>query len=296
MEHDVIVIGGSYAGMSAALQLLRARRKVLIIDAGLPRNRFASHSNGFLGRDGMPPKQITSEAKEQLLGYQTLEWVDGLVTGVIGSRDDFRVTTADMAEHQGRRVLLATGVRDILPEIPGLKDRWGKSIFHCPYCHGYELNQGEIGILGSTQMSIHQAEMLAQWGNVTFFPNEAVVLDDTERAKLMQAGVFIEPTTIDRLEADADVVLTDGRAMTFAGLFVAPIVEPGTALPTQMGCQIDTNPMGQKLITDGMKQTSVPGVYACGDVGQMPHSVALAVGDGAMAGAMVHRSLIWPDA
>lgn len=153
---DVIVIGGSYAGMAAALQLLRARRRVAVIDARKRRNRFASHSHGVLGQDGIDPALLWAEAQRQLLAYSTLRWVDGVANAVSGVRDAFRVSLNGGEEISGRRILLATGVSDQLPEVPGIAERWGRFVFHCPYCHGYELDRGRIGVIATGPMLLHQ--------------------------------------------------------------------------------------------------------------------------------------------
>lgn len=294
--HDVIIIGGGYAGMAAALQLLRARRTVFVIDAGKRRNRFASHSHGFLGQDGVAPVLIAAEARGQLAGYPTLTWIDGEAVSLTGSRDVFEVTLGEGQAHQGRRILFATGVSDELPEVEGIAERWGRTIFHCPYCHGYELDEGRIGVLGSGPMSVHQAELLTEWGAITFLPNGAVALEEETRRTLTARDVRVEETPVDRLEGEADVRLADGRLLSFAGLFVATRVNPVSPVPARAGCEMQDTPMGTMIRTDATKQTSIPGIYACGDVAHIPHSVSLAVGDGAMAGAQLHRSLVWPDA
>lgn len=293
MQQDVIVVGGSYAGMAAALQLLRARRKVMIIDAGQRRNRFASHSHGFVGQDGVDPAEIAASARTQLEAYPTLTWVDGLAQGARGTRDAFTVTTADGAGHEGRRLLLATGVSDDLPDVPGLAERWGQSVFHCPYCHGYELNQGRIGVIATGPMSVHQAQLLPEWGEITFLTNGEVALDDDARADLSRRGVTVEEAPIDRLAGHADVVLTDGRTLPFAGLFTATQTSPASPLAEALGCAMVETPMGRQVQTEASKETTVPGAYACGDVARLPHSVSLAVGDGAWAGANIHRSLVF---
>ncbi len=293
MQQDVIVVGGSYAGMAAALQLLRARRKVMIIDAGQRRNRFASHSHGFVGQDGVDPAEIAASARTQLEAYPTLTWVDGLAQGARGTRDAFTVTTADGAGHEGRRLLLATGVSDDLPDVPGLAERWGQSVFHCPYCHGYELNRGRIGVIATGPMSVHQAQLLPEWGEITFLTNGKVALDDDARADLLLRGVTVEEAPIDRLAGHADVVLADGRILPFAGLFTATQTSPASPLAEALGCAMMETPMGRQVQTEASKETTVPGAYACGDVARMPHSVSLAVGDGAWAGANIHRSLVF---
>ncbi|MBH1963871.1 MAG: NAD(P)/FAD-dependent oxidoreductase [Comamonadaceae bacterium] len=295
MKHDVIVIGGSYAGMAATLQLLRARKSVLVIDGGQRRNRFASHSHGFLGQDGVNPGEIAKAARSQLERYPTLVWIDEHVSAISGQLDSFSVTTANGASHHARRILLATGVGDQLPAVKGLAERWGQSIFHCPYCHGYELDQGRVGIIGSSPMSVHQAELLTEWGQVTLFANGALTVDDPTRIKLEQRGVEIEETLIDRIEGKADVVLIDGRTQHFAGLFTATRTSPASPLAEALGCAVEETPIGIQVRTDAECKTSIAGVFACGDVARVPHSVSLAVGNGAMAGAQVHRSLVWPD-
>lgn len=292
---DVIVIGGSYAGMAAALQLLRARRKVLIIDAGERRNRFASHSHGFLGQDGVDPAVIHANARDQLMAYQTLEWIAGRVIAASGQKDDFVVETAGGTQHRGRRLLFATGVRDELPKVPGLADRWGRSVFHCPYCHGYELDQGSIGVIGTGPMSVHQAQLLPEWGETTLFTNGVTPLDAGAEADLGRRGVTVERQPIAAIEAEAEVVLTDGRRLHFAGLFTAPRCTPASDLAAKMGCRLIETPMGVQIATAETKETDLPGVFACGDAARVPHSVSLAVGDGAWAGAQLHRSLVWPE-
>lgn len=292
---DVIVIGGSFAGMAAALQLARARRKVLVIDAGQRRNRFASRSHGFLGQDGMDPAQIWAQARDQLLAYPDLHWVKGTVASLSGRKDEFRVATDPGETHEGRRILLATGVSDQLPEIPGLAERWGRTVFHCPYCHGFELDQGRIGVIATGALSAHQAELLPDWGKVTFFVNDALTLSLDQRANLHARGVVVEDTPLARLSGGADVELVDGRVLRFSGLFTATRTEPAGPLAGLIGCEMIETPMGRQIRTDEAKETSHPGIFACGDVARAPHSVSLAVADGAWAGAQLHRSLVWPE-
>lgn len=291
---DVIVIGGSYAGMAAALQLARARRKVLVIDAGQRRNRFASHSHGFLGQDGVDPAVIHVGAKRQLMAYPTVRWIEGTATGITGRKDDFRVATEGGETVAGRRILLATGVIDLLPDIPGLAERWGRTVFHCPYCHGYELNRGRIGVIATGPMSVHQAQLLPEWGAVTFLTNGALSLDPAQRDDLDARGVAIEEVPITRLTGAADVELHDGRVLSFAGLFTASRTEPASPLAEAAGWALTETPMGLQIATADNRETDVPGIFACGDAARAPHSVSLAVGDGAWAGAQLHRSLVWP--
>lgn len=238
---DVIVIGGGYAGMAATLQLLRARRSVLVIDAGKRRNRAARHSYGFLGQDGVDPAELARTARTQLEAYPTLNWKHGDVASAAGTKDAFQVTLRTGESAQARRLLFATGVADGLPSVNGLADRWGRSVFHCPYCHGYELNQGPIGVIASGPMSVHQAQLLTEWGKVTFLTNAILPLDDETLADLDRRGVTIEETPIDRIEGAAEVILSDTRRLAFAGLFTAPICSPASAVAEAHGLRPDGN-------------------------------------------------------
>jgi thioredoxin reductase len=294
MSFDAIVIGGSYAGLSAALQLARARRKVLIMDSGLRRNRFAEHSHGFLGQDGRTPGAIAADARAQLMAYPTVEWVDATATDGSGEMNDFTVSAESGECYQARRIILAAGVVDALPDLPGLAERWGKHVFHCPYCHGYELDQGRIGVLASSEMSMHHALMLPDWGSTTLFLNGAFTPDADQLMQLMQRGVTVEREPIRQLSgASIDVELTDGRIIPLDGMFTLTRTSLASPLGTQLGCAVEDGPMGPFLQTDMFKETTVSGVFACGDMARATGSVALAVGDGAMAGVGAHRSLMF---
>lgn len=292
-EFDAIVIGGSYAGLAAALQLARARRRVLVVDAGQRRNRFASDSHGFLSRDGQPAAAIAAQGRADVAAYPNVAWHDGLALDARADGDGFVVDLDDAASVRGRRLVLATGVRDELPPIEGLAERWGKSVFHCPYCHGYELNQGRIGVLASGPLSVHQAQMLPHWGQVTLFTNDVCPLDAAQLADLTERGVQVDATPIARLAGHATVVLADGRQEAMAGLFTFGRLHMASPIAAQLGCAFDDGPLGPYLRTDEMNQTTVPGVFAGGDAMRIAHSVTFAVADGALAGAGAHRSLLF---
>lgn len=297
MMLDTVIVGGSYAGLSAALQLARARRKVLVIDGGNRRNRFAQSSHGFLGQDGRAPGAIAADARVQLLAYPNAAWRDGLATTAEKTATGFSVGTAEGETIAAKRLILAIGVTDETPEIPGLRERWGKSVFHCPYCHGYELDGGDIGVLAVSPMSMHHALMAPDWGRATFFLNDAFVPDDAQMAQLHSRGVTVEREPIDRITGDAaDVVLRDGRVVPLVGLLTATRTQPSCPLAEQLGCAFEEGPMGPFIQTNGFKETTVPGVFACGDAARATGSVAMAVADGAMSGAGAHQSLIFRDA
>ncbi|AOE60498.1 NAD(P)/FAD-dependent oxidoreductase [Pseudomonas corrugata] len=294
MHYDVIIAGGSYAGMSAGLQLARARRKVLLIDAGLRRNRFAATSHGFLGQDGRAPGDIVDDARAQLMAYSTVEWLSDTAISATPQAGGFTLETAQGQCYSARRLLLATGVIDDLPEVEGLAERWGKSVFHCPYCHGYELQQGPIGVLATSEMSLHHALMLPDWGPTTFFLNGAFEPDAPQRASLGQRGVTLVSERIERIEGErANVALADGQVVAIDGLFVLPRTRVAGSLAASLGCDLEDGPLGAFIQTDLTRETSVPGVFACGDAAMPFGSVALSVGDGVRAGSGVHRSLIF---
>lgn len=297
VKAEFAIIGGSYAGLSAALQLARARRDVLVVDAGLRRNRFVDEaggtSHGFLTRDGMAPGAIAAEARRQLLLYPTVRWLDGQAENAHQREDgrfEFRV-----GEHQveASRLVLATGVKDELPPIDGLAERWGRSIFHCPYCHGYELDAGAIGIIAASAMALHHAIMLPDWGQPVLFLNGACNPTAEELTTLARRGTRVEATRIARIEGVADVVLVDGRVVSLNGLFTQPSTLIASPIAEQLGCAMNEGPMGAFIQVDAMQQTSVPNVFACGDAARAAGNVALAVADGAMAGIAAHRSVMF---
>lgn len=294
---DVIVIGGSYAGTAAALQLARGRRAVLVIDAGERRNRFARSSHGFLTRDGAPPDEIAAIARAQLLAYPSVTWIEGEATAAAGQADAFTVSIRSGEGHRGRRLILATGIVDLLPDLPGLAGQWGRTAFHCPYCHGYELNGGKLGVLTTGPHSVHQAMMLPDWGETTFFTGGAK-LSAQERGQLSARGVHLEATPVVSVAGAGDgiaVTLADGREIHLAGLFLAPPARPASPIGEQLGCESE-DMMGSRLLrTDAFKATSVAGVFACGDTARMGGSLAFAVADGVMAGTAAHRSLIFAE-
>ncbi|MBO9107242.1 MULTISPECIES: NAD(P)/FAD-dependent oxidoreductase [Agrobacterium] len=295
MKYEVIIIGGSYAGLSAALQLGRARKNILVVDAGERRNRFASHSHGFLGQDGKAPGDIIAEARRQIERYPTIHWAKGRVTNAEGSFDDFVIEIDGNRRERAARLILATGVTDELPDIAGLKERWGSAVFHCPYCHGYELDQRRIGVITASPLAIHHALMLPDWGETTFFTNGIFVPDAEQNALLSARGVRVEKERIREIAGHADVVLADGRSIALAGLFTQPKLRIASDWIEKLGCTVEEGPMGSSIVTDAMKQTTVRGIFACGDVARPAGSVALSVGDGAMAGTAAHRSIMFPE-
>jgi thioredoxin reductase len=294
MVYDVIIVGGSYSGISAGLQLARARRQVLVIDAGRRRNRFASHSHGFLGHDGRDSGTIVSEARHQLLAYPTVAWVSQPATQASTSDSGFTVIVESGEQFAARRLVLATGVVDELPEVPGVAERWGQRVFHCPYCHGYELDGGQIGVLAASPLAIHHALMLPDWGPTTLLLNGVYEPNAEQLASLLTRGVtVIDEPVLSVGGEQADVTLASGRVIKLAGLFTQPRTRMSSPLAAQLGCEFEVGPTGEFIKIDAMRETSVCGVFACGDAAIGAGSVAIAVGEGARAGGAAHQSLMF---
>lgn len=291
---DFAIIGGSYAGLSAALQLARARRDVLVVDAGQRRNRFVDEagetSHGFLSQDGRAPGEIAADARQQLMRYATVRWMDGVAEQAWVEPDGRLAFRVGETRISAARLILATGVRDELPPIPGLAERWGRSVFHCPYCHGYEMDAGRIGIVATSSLAHHHAVMLPDWGATTLFLNGAYSPNEDELAVLARRGTQLERTPIERIEGLADVVLKDGRKLPMNGLFTQPRTTMSSPLAEQLGCAMDEGPMGPFIKTGEAQATSIPNVFACGDAARAAGNVALAVADGVMAAFGAHRA------
>jgi thioredoxin reductase len=296
MVHDVIVVGGSFAGLSAAMQLARARRRVLVIDAGRPRNRFAAASHGFLGQDGQAPMAIREEGQRQLLAYPTVALVEGDAVSARKTDGGFTVALADGREEAAPYLILGIGVADELPPIPGLRERWGATVLHCPYCHGYEVAGRPLGVLANHPLSAHQAGMLPDWGPTIYFTQGEFEPDAAQAAYLAARGVTIERSPVVELLGTAPdleaVRLADGRVVPVAALFTAARTRMASPLAEQLGCAFDDGPFGPRLRVDDFKQTTVPGVFAAGDAANPMHNATLASASGVMAGVCAHRALM----
>jgi thioredoxin reductase len=296
MHHDAIIIGGSFAGLSAAMYIARARRSVRIIDAGLPRNRFAEQSHGFFGQDGSEPDAMLEKARAQVAAYPTVRITDGLALNATAGESGFSVTLESGEQLEASRLVLAYGISDELPALPGMAQRWGHTVIHCPYCHGFEFGGQRLGVFYSTPMSLHQAHLVTEWGPTTLYLNGAE-LDPAAAAELQARGVRIEPAGIVALHGEGKglsaIELADGRMDGIDALFVGPRIRANSDIADQLGCAMDDHPLGQIIRTDEMKQTSVSGVFAAGDIARGAHSVTWASADGVMAGVALHRSLVF---
>ena len=296
---DVVIAGGSWAGLSAAMQLARARRRVLVVDGGQPRNRFARASHGFLGQDGRTPAEILETARVQVLGYPSAELRRDEVTGVAARKGGFDVEFASGTAASARRVVLATGVVDELPDLPGLRERWGRTVLHCPYCHGYEVSDGRLGILAVGEASMHQALLLPDWSSeVTLFTNGAFEPTTEQRTALEVRGVRVDARRVLEILGEGEA-LSGVRVQHDSGTPVVPLDALFTSSRTRMasplaadlGCEFDEGPFGPVVRTDAWKETTVSGVSAAGDMARVPHNATWASADGVTAGIGAHRSL-----
>jgi thioredoxin reductase len=298
MKHDAIIIGGSFAGLAAATYLARGRRDVAVIDAGAPRNRFAAHSHGFLGFDGVPPDEIVKTAKTQLAAYPTISQVMGEVASAERRNGEFAVTLGSGEVLAADKLILAFGINDVLPDICGLAERWGKSVIHCPYCHGYEFAGQRLGVLGMSPNSLHQATLIPEWGPTTFFLNGQPEPDAAALAELERRGVHIERAPVVELRGEgtelSTVQLADGRHCRIDALYIGAPTRLNSSIAEQLGCAVDDGPLGKIVRTDATKLTTVPDVWAVGDITRGFHNVTFAVADGVMAGTAAHRALVFP--
>ena len=302
-RYDVAIVGAGFAGLSAALQLARARRTICVIDGGEPRNRFATTSHGFLGHDGKTPSEIRTTAIDQLCRYDTVDFRTTMVTKAaactVPDAPDrlFDITLSDGSLIETHRIILATGVRDTLPDIPGLNERWGKTVLHCPYCHGYEVRDTEIGVIATMPQSSHQAMLLPDWGPTTYFTQSGPTPDQDTLMTLRDRGIAIETSPIVEILGTAPVIegvkLADGRILAIRALFVGPTVSMPNPIAEMLGCQFETGPQGPFIEVDASKETNVPGVFAAGDAATAGHNATLASAAGVMAGVAVHQSLVF---
>jgi thioredoxin reductase len=295
--NDVIIIGGSFAGLAAALQLGRARRKVIVLDTRRPRNRFGHHSHGVLGHDHKPPLDILAEARRQLARYPAIRVINARAVGVSGGIDDFSVVTDDNETLRARRLILSYGVVDQMLDVPGFSESWGTSIVPCPYCDGFEVADQHWGVLWSGPQSHQSVRLFRDWTDkLTVFSNgheiAPDVLDDLARRNiLVTEGRIVE---IAHQQGHITTVnLDSGRNIAVDVLFAQPRNKPSANLHESLGLVTVDTPTGIVLKVDERRQTSAPGIYAAGDLATpfLP-SVTQSTWQGAMAGIFAQHSML----
>ncbi|EPK3896415.1 NAD(P)/FAD-dependent oxidoreductase [Enterobacter ludwigii] len=295
--NDVIIIGGSFAGLAAALQLGRARRKVTVLDTGRQRNRFAARSHGVLGHDHKPPQDILAEARQQLARYPTIKLVNARAESVSGTIDDFCVVTDDNESLRARRLILSYGVADQMPDIPGFAESWGTSIIPCPYCDGFEVADQHWGLIWSGVQSHNQVRLFHDWTNrLTVFGNGHDISLDI-RADLATRQVPLIDGRITEIEPhgshSATIRIESGPDVSVDILFAHPRTRPSASLHDALGLATVNTPTGIALKTDERRETSMPGIYAAGDLANpgLP-SVTTAAWQGTMAGIFAQQSML----
>ena len=291
-DYDVVVAGGGAAGLSAALVLLRARRTVAVVDAGVPRNAPAAHMHGFLSRDGMPPRDLLATGRAEVAGYGG-HLLDDTVVGV---EPGFHVRLAGGSPLRARRILVATGLRDELPDLPGVRERWGRDLLHCPYCHGYEVRDQPLGVLGGAPEAVQHALLVRQWSpEVTLFPHTGAVGPE-QRQLLTARGIGIVEGTVARLVVVDDrlhgIELADGRVVARSAVFVRPRFVPNADLLTGLGCAMDANGW---VVHDPAGRTTVAGVWVAGNAADPRAQVVTAAGQGSAAAIALNADLVDED-
>ena len=304
--YDVVVVGGGAAGLSAALVLTRARRNVAVVDSGQPRNAPAAHMQGFLGSDGLPPSDLLAAGRSEVTGYG-----GHLVSGTVATITEcaqtgahalrrFNVTLEDGTALRTRRVLVTTGLRDEVPDIPGVRERWGRDLLHCPYCHGYEVRDQPIGVLAgdpaTTAESLAHAHIIRQWSDdVVFFANGAT-LTAAQREQLVARAIGVVNEPVVSLAVDDDhltgVVVAGGRVVPRTAVFVRPQFAPNDSLLVDLGCAVRDTGWVQ---VDATGATSVPGIWAAGNATNPRAQVITAAGEGSAAAIAINNDLVDED-
>ncbi|WP_423148382.1 NAD(P)/FAD-dependent oxidoreductase [Rubrolithibacter danxiaensis] len=296
-KFDVIIIGGSYAGLSAAMALGRSLRTVLIIDSGKPCNRQTPHSHNFITQDGKTPKQITEAAKEQVLSYPTIQLENALAEKAEKTDYGFKITTDKGLTVESKKLLFSTGVTDEMPPLAGFAECWGISVLHCPYCHGYEVRGETIGVLANGDIAFEMCKHIGNWSkNIILFTNGKLALTQDQTAKLLSKGFTIVEKTLAKLAHENGNIHTlyfqDGSSEQLTALFARPSFKQHCTIPLQLGCTL--NDQGY-IQVDELQRTSIPGVFAAGDNTTQARSVAFAVAAGTKAGISVNKELIDED-
>jgi thioredoxin reductase len=292
MIFDVIITGGSYAGLQAAMTLGRALKHVLVIDSGKPCNRQTPHSHNFLTRDGETPAAIAAKAREQAEKYPTVKFLGGKAINGTKNIDGFTIYTEAGEAYTAKKLLFTTGIFDVMPQIPGFAECWGISVIHCPYCHGYEVRGKQTGIIGNDDTGYEYARMISNWTNdLTLFTNGASTFNTEQAEKLASHHIKIVEDLVEEIEHYQGQIkhLATGKKYPLDAIYARLSFKQHCDVPQMIGCRITD--VGY-IEVDEMYQTSIPGIYAAGDCTSPMRSVAAAVSGGALAGVVISKELI----
>lgn len=296
-KYDVIIIGGSFAGFSAAMALGRSLRKVLIIDSGKPCNQQTPFSHNFITHDGKKPSDINAKAKKQVLKYPTVTFIEAKATKALKNEAGFEIETEKGETFTARKLLFATGLKDIFPEINGFAECWGISILHCPYCHGYEVKNEKTGIIANGAIGYEFTKMISNWTkDLTVFTNGKTTLTEEQTVILKKNNVTVTEDEIDYFQHNEgkimNIIFKNGTKTAIKALYAKIPFIQHSLLPQELGCEITE----QGLIkVDALQKTTIPGIYVAGDNSTFGRSLALAVSSGSVAGAFINKDLIDED-
>lgn len=290
---EVIIIGGSYAGLSAAMALGRALRNVLIIDSGKPCNRQTPHSHNFITQDGVKPSVIGEMAKEQVLKYETVKFLNDLAISGKKTEGGFEITTKTGGTFLTKKLIFATGIKDIMPDIKGFSECWGISVLHCPYCHGFEVKNEITGILADGNFAFHYAQLIRNWTKeLTIFTNGKSTLTQEQRDQISKNNIPIIEKEIAYLKHEngnvSQIVFLDNSTFDLKAIYSRPDFEQHCKIPEMLGCELTEQGL---LKVDMFQNTSIPDVFACGDNTSPMRSVANAVSAGNLTGALVNNRM-----
>lgn len=296
-QYDVIIIGGSYAGLAAAMALGRALRKVLVIDEGKPCNSQTPYSHNFLTQDGVPPAEIAAIAKYQVEKYDTVSFLKAFAASAEKKTAGFEVITNTSQRFASRKLIFATGIRDIMPGIPGFSESWGKSVLHCPYCHGYEVKHQKTGIFANGDTAIELCSLITNWtSDLTLYTNGPSALSEEQRKLLKKHYIPIVETVIGSLDHENgyinNIVFNGGEKQSVKVLYARLPIVQHSEIPKALSCEFTEEGY---IKIDGMQRTTVRGVFACGDNTTRIRTVANAVSMGTTAGLMLNKEWIEED-
>ncbi|MCJ8291820.1 MAG: NAD(P)/FAD-dependent oxidoreductase [Crocinitomicaceae bacterium] len=293
VNFDVIIIGGSYSGLSAAMTLGRSLRKVLIIDSGAPCNRQTPRSHNFLTQDGLPPSEISQKAKSQVLAYKTVQFLEDLAINARRNDEQFEIKTKSNKEFTAKKIIFATGVKDLLPEIKGFSDCWGISVVHCPYCHGYEIRHKKTGMISNGEHALHLSPMIKNLtSDLTILTSGKAEFNTEQTQKFKENNIRIIEKEISEIEhingQIKHVIFTDNTKESFEATYADIPFKQHSDIPELLGCELTEQGYIQ---VNMMGKTTVEGAFACGDNSTRMRSVANSVASGNMVGSVINMEL-----
>lgn len=292
--YDVIIVGGSYSGLAAGMALGRSLKRVLIMDSGKPCNRQTPHSHNFITHDGKTPQEISTLARQQVEAYDTVWFHNGLATRGAKEESGFSIVTDTGERFLAKKLIFATGIKDIMPDIEGHAECWGITVIHCPYCHGYEVRNERTGVLANGEHAFEHAKFISNWtGDLTLFTNGPSTLTAEQTAKLETRNISTIEKEIEKLEHTnghlRNILFKDGSTFSLKALYSRTSFEQHCTIPQSLGCELTDSGY---IKIDGLQKTTVEGVYACGDNATGMRTVANAVAMGATAGMIANKEMV----